>query len=89
MQLQRMSSWPGSGCTAAAAQVAATQADALLDSIQMPSLHKSTALSAVIVDASSSSSSEGSGDDESDAEQGVKAKSGPTSLGMGKESVSS
>ena len=73
MQLQKLSD---SGCSEAAAQAAANQADALLDSIQMPCLH-----SAAIIDASSSSSSEGSGDDESDAEQGIKAN-------MGKESVS-
>jgi hypothetical protein len=81
MQLQKMSTLPG--CSDAAAQAAANQADALLDSIKVPCLHSS----AVIIDASSSSSSEGSGDDESDAEQGVKAKIGPPN--MGKEPVSS
>jgi hypothetical protein len=85
MQLQKMTTASESGSSAAAAQAAASQADALLDSIQMPRLH-STSLSAVIVDASSSSS-EGSGDDESDAEQGVKAKNGSPNMGM--ESVSS
>jgi hypothetical protein len=85
MQLQKMTTASESGSSAAAAQAAASQADALLDSIQMPRLH-STGLSAVIVDASSSSS-EGSGDDESDAEQGVKANNCSPNMGM--ESVSS
>lgn len=85
MQLQKMTTASESGHSDAAAQAAASQADALLDSIQMPCLH-STGLSAVIVDASSSSS-EGSGDDESDSEQGVKAKNG--SPNVGKESISS
>lgn len=82
MQLQKTSPLPESTgrCSDTAAQAAANQADALLDSIQMPCIHTS----AVIIDASSS---EGSGDDESDAEQGVKAKTGAPN--MGKESVSS
>ena len=73
MQLQKMNT-SERGSSDAAAQAAASQADALLDSIQMPCL-QSKGLSAVIVDASSSSS-EGSGDDESAAEHGVKAKNG-------------
>ena len=56
MQIQKMSTMSESGSSDAAAQAAASQADALLDSIQMPCLHSSTVVSAVIVDASSSSS---------------------------------
>ena len=85
LQLQKMSTLHESGCSDAAAQAAANQADALLDSIQMPSLHSSAVHTAAIIDASSSSS-EGSGDDESDAEQGMKAKAVPPNTG--KESVS-
>jgi hypothetical protein len=66
----------------AAAQAAACQADAILDSIQMPSLATSaTTPNAVLVDASSSSS-EGSGDDESDSEPRDTTKS--VSLCVGK-----
>jgi hypothetical protein len=58
------------------AQDAASQADAILDSLLMPCLPSS----AVIVDASSSS--EGSGDDESDMEQGEKSKIAFPCVGM-------
>lgn len=76
MQLQRSTG----GSFSDAAQVAANQADAILDSLQMPCL-SSAVSSAVIVDASSSSS-DGSGDEESDGEQGEKAKGVASSVGM-------
>jgi hypothetical protein len=76
MQLQRNIV----GSSFDAAQVAASQANAILDSLQMPCL-PSALSSAVIVDASSSSS-DGSGDEESDGEQGEKAKSAVSSVGI-------
>jgi hypothetical protein len=76
MQLQRNTA----GFNLDAAQVAASQANAILDSLQMPCL-TSAVSSAVIVDASSSSS-EGSGDEESDGEQGDKGKSAASSVGV-------
>ena len=69
-----------------AVQAAASQADALLDSIQMPCLHASVP-SAVLVHPSSSSS-EGSCDDESDAEHGDKSSTKNGSLSLGVKSLS-
>ena len=73
LQLQKLAAAKGEPAVLEAAQAAASQADAILDSLQMPCLPSSAVPSAVIVH--SSSSSEGSTDkgdqisDESDGEQ--------------------
>jgi len=72
LQLQKLATAKGEPAVLEAAQAAASQADAILDSLQMPCLPSSAVPSAVIVH--SSSSSEGSTDkgdqisDESDGE---------------------